>query len=312
MRVVADVAGFVHTLGDQSVFGLLVEDSISENGRRDLRVGGSSNESSGGTDAADPRMWGGVAVAVLLVWAWLDHNAWFAALAPYGLTTEGTRTAGDRTNSQWGPVSENHYGTGDYHVNGLGWFTLAVVLAGAVAVACCAWSGMNVMRWRAGRGTGAIPTIPVVALAVVAAVTVFIVVFFLFGSDRRLSWHVLAAVVGMVLGAVAWFAVMFFTMMPADYWRITQGFAGRADQVLGHGHPSAGRVTAWQWEVGDEGQRWPAHLVAVTGPGWQHKPSELDELNRYAREFGWPPYSWRYDPMAKRITGTARPDTEFF
>ena len=83
--------------------------------------------------------------------------------------------------------------------------------------------------------------------------------------------------------------------------------------MLGHGHPGAGRVRAQQWHVsvvGSGSRRWPATLVAVTGPGWQHKPSELDELNRYAREFGWPPYEWRYDPMRKNITGTARPDVE--
>ena len=60
----------------------------------------------------------------------------------------------------------------------------------------------------------------------------------------------------------------------------------------------------------DASRRWPVKLVAATGPGWQHKPSELDELNRYAREFGWPPYQWGYDPMRKTITGSARPDVE--
>ena len=106
---------------------------------------------------------------------------------------------------------------------------------------------------------------------------------------------------------------MVYAMLPAEHWRLAQAFAGRAEQVLGHGHPGVGRVKVCGWHaeiVEDRARYWPGKLVAAAGPGWQHKPSELDELNRYAREFGWPPYEWRYDPMQKYVTGTARPDVE--
>jgi len=105
---------------------------------------------------------------------------------------------------------------------------------------------------------------------------------------------------------VAWFAVMLFAMTPAEQWRTTQAFAGRADGVLGHGHPGAGRVRAMGWKVSADGsRRWPTRLVCRTGPGWQDTPSEQAALNRYARQAGWPTCTWTYDLMRKQVTGTA-------
>ena len=272
-----------------------------------------NDSTSGGNQTENAAPWIAAAVGLLGWGAWADRNHWYAKLAPYGLTSEDTRTAyggyGDDPFRR--QVAETTYGTGHFHINAAGWVVIAIVVVGLVAGLWCVLAAAGVARWWASHGTGAVPKIPVPALAVLAAAAVFVTVLVLVGRQSSAAAHMIVFMVGVFLGVAAWWVVMITGMMPAEYWRTTQAFAGRADQVLGHGHPGAGRVRAQQWQVSaDASRRWPAKLVAVTGPGWQHKPSELDELNRYAREFGWPPYEWRYDPMRKRITGSARPDVE--
>ena len=259
-----------------------------------------------GTNTENP-VWIVGGVGLLGLAAWVNRNDWYASLAPYGLTTEDTPSV----YGGYGQVVETAYGTGHFQINAAGWAAIAIVAVGLVAELWCVLAAAGVARWWASHGTGAVPKIPVPALAVFAAAAVFVTVLVLVGRQSSAAAHMIVFMVGVFLGVAAWWVVMIVGMMPGEYWRTTQAFAGRADQVLGHGHPGAGRVRAQQWQVSaDACRRWPAKLVAVTGPGWQHKPSELDELNRYAREFGWPPYQWRYDPMCKRITGSARPDVE--
>lgn len=275
---------------------------------------------SGGRGEENPWLWIG-GLAVLMGWgAWADRDRWYAGLAPYGLTTEETRSGyGGGYGSAYGgdpfggQVAATSYGTGHFHLNPVGWLTIAVLVVGLVAGLWCVLAGVRVVRWHAGRGAGAVPKIPVPAAACAAAVAGFITVMAVIGRQSSAIGHMLVFMTAAVVAVAAWFAVMIAAMTRADDWRLTQAFAGRAEQVLGHGHPSVGRVKAPQWRVevvGNGVRRWPATLVAAAGPGWQHKPSELDELNRYAREFGWPPYEWRYDPMGKKVTGTARPDVE--
>ncbi|BDE17436.1 hypothetical protein MKCMC460_62960 (plasmid) [Mycobacterium sp. 20KCMC460] len=276
-------------------------------------------------DAGEENPWPWIAILVVVIgWgAWVNRNSWYAKLAPYGLTTEDTRTGygGGHGGGAYGgdPFGQGSsaagvgYGTGHFHINLMGWFAIVVLAAGVVAGLWCVLAAVNVSRWHAERGTRAIPKIPVSAAAIVVAAAVFVAVLMLIGRQSNPGARGLVFVGGAGLAVGAWFVVMIYASMPAHYWRLTQAFAGRAEQVLGHGHPGAGRVKAAQWKVeivGDGSRRWPATLVAAAGPGWQHKPSELDELNRYAREFGWPPYEWRYDPMCKSVTGTARPDVE--
>lgn len=235
----------------------------------------------------------------------------YVALAPYGLTTEDTRSVP----SVYGGT-ETSYGTGHFQINPAGWLTLGIAVVGLVALLWCVVAAVNVTRWRSDHGIGAVPKLPVPALAAFIAASVFLVVLFWLGRSESTTVHMMVFMLGMFVGVCAGLAVMTFASMRADYWRKVQAFAGRADQVLGHGHPDAGRVKApfkvWQVRISEDGRdrRWPGKLVAVTGPGWKHRPSELDELNRYARSFGWPPYEWTGDAMSKRITGTARPDVE--
>jgi|GEM_PF-5086381 len=284
----------------------------------------STDRSTASKEAGQENPWGWVAILVVVIgWgAWANRNSWYAKLAPYGLSTEDTRSGyGGGYGSAYGGdpfggapgIASTSYGTGHFHINPIGWFTIVVLAAGLVAGLWCVLAAVNVARWHAERGTRAIPTIPVPAAAIVAAVAVFITVLVLIGRQSNPGVRGLVFVGGAGLAVAAGFAVMIYASMPAHYWRLTQAFAGRAEQVLGHGHPGVGRVKASQWKVqivGDGSRRWPATLAAAAGPGWQHKPCELDELNRYAREFGWPPYEWRYDPMRKSVTGTARPDVE--
>ena len=282
-------------------------------------MGAKSNGESNATGAENPWPWIAGAAALIGWAAWADRNSWYAKLAPYGLTTEETRTSyngygggygADPFGRQLAPAS---YGTGQFHINPVGWVTIGIVAVGLVAVLWCVVAGVGVVRWHAARGTGAIPKIPVPAAAVVVAVAVFVTVLALIGRQSNPGVRALVFIGAAALGVVAWFVVMVYAMLPAEHWRLAQAFAGRAEQVLGHGHPGVGRVKVCGWHaelVEDRARYWPVKLVAAAGPGWQHKPSELDELNRYAREFGWPPYEWRYDPMRKHVTGTARPDVE--
>lgn len=281
----------------------------------------SAKSSGAGNETGAENPWPWIAgLAALIGWGvWADRNSWYAKLAPYGLTTEETRTSYSGYGNAYGDgpfrgqLAQTSYGTGQFHINPAGWVTIGIVAVGLVAGLWCAAAGVGVARWHAARGTRAIPTIPVPAAAVVTAVAVFVTVVALIGRQSSATGHMLVFTVAAFLAALAWLAVMVYAMPPAQRWRLTQAFAGRAEQVLGHGHPGVGRVKAsgWQAEIVENRARyWPGKLVAAAGPGWQHKPSELDELNRYAREFGWPPYEWRYDPMRKHVTGTARPDVE--
>ena len=248
---------------------------------------------SGDTDA----LWiaGGVGLCGVAVWG--SRDSWYAKLAPYGLTAQDTEA---RPVDPWSGATRL-VGTGHYHLSALGWLTIVIGLAGLVAALWCVAAGVNVGRWHASHGTRAVPQIPVPAAAVVAAVAVFAIMLALTGRHR-----VLFMAVGPFLAAAAFFAVMVYASMPAWQWRQTQAFAGQADQVLGHGHPGTRRVRATAWAVSQDGsRRWPGRVVARTGPGWQHKPAETAQMNRYARQFGWPPYDWTYDPMYKRVVGVA-------
>lgn len=270
----------------------------------------SSSDSETGSENPGPWIAGIVGVVGFAAWNARGEGL-YAALAPYGLTTEDTQT----TTSGYGGT-ETSYGTGHFQINPAGWLTLGIAVVGLVALLWCVVSAVNVTRWQSDHGTGAVPKLPVPALAAFSAATVFLVLLFWLGRSESTTAHMVVFMLAMFVAVCAGLAVMTFASMRADYWRQVQAFAGRADQVLGHGHPGAGRIKApfkvWQVQISGEGRtrRWPGKLVAVTGPGWQHKPSELDELNRYARSFGWPPYEWTYDAMTKRITGIARPDVE--
>ncbi|ORB60661.1 hypothetical protein [Mycolicibacterium tusciae] len=227
--------------------------------------------------------------------AWTNRFAVLAALTPYGLT-EANRTPfhGDpfrpEVITDWRPAA-------GWHLTASGWVALAVVTTGLLGLivgvgAVAAW----VRWWRRG-GTDEVPPIPAAAVAAVAAAAGLAVA--LFFVPGRLWLAVLAAA---VLAAAAWRR----TATVGRRYRLATTFAGRADQVLGHGHPGPGRVRARGWRVDDEhGGEYPAKIEATCGPGWQHAPSELAALGHYAYELGWPGYEWRYDPMRKRVTGLA-------
>jgi hypothetical protein len=178
-----------------------------------------------------------------------------------------------------------------------GWVTVAVALAGVAAALMCAQAYFGVSRWRDGGGTSAVPKIPVRAAAVAAFALTFVVLLVVIGRHQ-----VLFGGIGPLLAGAAFAVVGRYGSRAAQHWRLTQAFAARADQVIGHGHPGTGRVRASAWDDRIPG---PRRLVIDTGPGWQHKPAELFELNRIARQFGWPEYDWSYDPMTKKLTGTA-------
>jgi hypothetical protein len=263
----------------------------------------SSTASSGSQTTEDP--WLGIVGLVGLVGlgAWVDRNHWLAKLAPYGLTTEETRL------SYSGYGSETSYGTGHFHINPMGWFTVIVLAVGLVAGLWCvfavaAWSG-----WAASGGRRAVPKIPVPAPATATAVMVFVGLLLLFGRQSSAAGHMIVTVLADAVAACVFFAVLTFGTDPAARFRRVQAFAARADQVLGHGHPGVLRVktpvfSGWDADA-EHQQSWPARLVCRAGPGWQHKPAEHAELNRYARECGWPTYTWSYDLMTKQVIGTA-------
>lgn len=278
----------------------------------------SSSGASGGDDAAGPLV-AGAGVLVIGGGIWASRGAWYGALAPYGLATEDTKSAtsgyGYGSNDPWGRttgVAETTYGTGHFHINPFGWAVLALFVAFLAALLWCVGSGLAWSRWHSSGGTRAIPKIPVPVGAYAAGFAAFTVVMLLIGRRESAAGHALVAMIALGVGVAAFFAVMIYCMYPAERFRRVQAYAARADQVLGHGHPGALRVKTpvfSGWDGNDDHSRiWPVALTASTGPGWQHKPSETAELNRYAREFGWPPFEWRYDPMRKRITGAARPD----
>ncbi len=237
------------------------------------------------------RLWLVGGVAALGVVAWAKRGDVLAAGVPYGLA-EAKRTPfhGDWQRPDvvtgWRPAP-------GWHVTTQGWVALAVLAVGAVGLLVCVAAGAAWVRWQRGGGVEAVPPIPAGAAAMVVGSAVF-AAGLIFVPDRIWLSVLVAAVVG---AAVGWWA-----SVAGGRWRRVAGFAGRADQVLGHGHPGTGRVRVRGWRR-DEGGPFPARIEAVCGPGWQHAPGELAELGRYAREVGWPAYDWGYDALRKRVTG---------
>lgn len=116
----------------------------------------------------------------------------------------------------------------------MGWLTVVVLVAGLVAGLWCVLAAVEVARWHAERGTRAIPSILVPAAAVGTAVAVFVTVLVLIGRQSSASGHMVVFMVAVFSAVLAWFVVMIYAMMPpARRWRLTQAFAGRAEQVLG-------------------------------------------------------------------------------
>lgn len=279
----------------------------------------SNDDNKGGDDAA------GVLAAVVAVpmvggAIWAARGNWYGAVAPYGMATEDTTTTSGygygsgnnpfRRDYGSSGAAETTYGTGHFHINPFGWAVIAAtvvaLVAGLVLIGyLTSWYG-----WKESGGTKPIPRIPVPVAAYVAAMIAFWLVMLLIGRRESTAGHFIVGLLAIGAACGAGWAVWNYCTGSAQRFRAVQAFAARADQVLGHGHPGALRVktpvfSGWD---GSGGRSWPQQLVCATGPGWQQKPSETAEINRYAREFGWPPYEWRYDPMRKRAVGTARPD----
>lgn len=236
----------------------------------------------------------GAAALMMGFAAWTNRHAVLAALAPYGLT-EANRTPfhGDpfrpEVVTDWRPAA-------GWHLTVSGWVALTVMVAGLLGLIVGVAAAVTWMRWWRRGGTDEVPPIPAAAAAAIsAAAGLAAALMFVPG---RLWLAVLAAA---VLAAAAWR----WTATAGRRYRIATTFAGRADQVLGHGHPGPGRVRARGWRRDDEDGDYPATIVATCGPGWQHVPGELAELSRYAREVGWPHYDWRYDAMRRQVTGSA-------
>jgi len=246
------------------------------------------------TDA--DRLWMALAVAVLGVAAWVNRSVVMAAAVPYGLA-EANRTPfhGDPFNPDavtgWRPAP-------GWHLTTAGWVAAAVIAAGLLGLVVCVAAAVAWRRgWRKG-GVEAVPMIPAAAAAVLLGAAAFVVGLIL--APGRL-W--LPGLVAVLVVAVSWSWIS----TAGRRQRSVMAFAGRADQVLGHGHPAPGRVRARGWRRDEHGHH-PAKIDATCGPGWQHAPGELAELSRYAREVGWPGYEWRYDPMRKRVTGGVAAD----
>ncbi|GAT06202.1 uncharacterized protein RMCFA_6313 [Mycolicibacterium fortuitum subsp. acetamidolyticum] len=237
------------------------------------------------------RLWIALAVAVLAVAAWANRSAVLAAVVPYGLAAPNrTPFHGDPFNPEavtgWRPAP-------GWHLTTAGWIAAAVLAVGAVGLVVCVIAAAAWVRWWRRGGVDAVPIVPATAAVAVLGAAAFGVVLVLVSR----LW--LAGLVAAVVVAAAWPGLS----AAARRQRTVMAFAGRADQVLGHGHPAPGRVRARRWRR-DDGGPYPAEIDATCGPGWQHAPGELAELSRYAREVGWPGYEWRYDPMRKRVTGT--------
>jgi hypothetical protein len=242
-------------------------------------------------------LWIVVPVVLLAAVAWAKRNTFYAMLAPYGLTeTDGGTVV---RNDYAGTYLDRGVSTVEphYQLSMFGWGTVAVALAGVAAVLMCVQAYFGVSRWRDGGGTSAVPKIPVRAAAVAAFALTFVALLVAIGRHQ-----VLFGGIGPLLAGAVFAVVGRYGSSAARHWRLTQAFAARADQVIGHGHPGTRRVRASAWDDRIPG---PRKLVIDTGPGWQNKPAELSELNRIARQFGWLEYDWSYDPITKKLTGTA-------
>ncbi|KPG26219.1 hypothetical protein [Mycobacteroides immunogenum] len=258
---------------------------------------------AGGDADWRPRVIGGCLVIAGAIYA--TRGSWYGYLAPYGLASEDVV-----------PGVNGETGTGHFQINATGWLAIGITTVGLVGMLWCAMAAISVRRWRAEHGAGPVPALPVTALAVAAAAATFLAVLVLAGPRSSAAAHNVVSVLGLFAAGAAFVAVPSYVSEPATSWRQVQAFAGRVDGLLGHRHPAVGRVRAplmaWQVRVCSDGhkRRWPGKLVVDCGPRWQHTSSELVELNRQARSFGWPVYEWTYDAMTKRLTGTACVNTE--
>ncbi|MDX1887880.1 hypothetical protein [Mycolicibacterium sp. 120270] len=251
------------------------------------------DDSRSDDDLDTDRLWIGGGVLILGAAAWMSRHTVMAAAVPYGLTAPNrTPFHGDpfrpEAITDWRPAP-------GWHLTASGWVAVVVVAAGLLGVLVAAAAAAAWVRWWRRGGIDEVPPIPAAAAAVIAAAAGF-------GAATRYApgrlW--LAVLAALAVGAAAGW----WTAVAGGRYRRATTFAGRADQVLGHGHPGPGRVRTHAWKRDDHG-RYPATIEATCGPGWQYAAGELAELSRYAREIGWPEYDWRYDPMRRRVTGSA-------
>lgn len=262
----------------------------------------STNTGDGDTIADDHRLWIAVAAAALVVVpvlaAWTNRYAVAAAAVPYGLTAPNrTPFHGDPFNPDavtgWRPAP-------GWHLTAPGWVAVAVLAGGVLGLVVCVAAAAAWVRWWRRGGVEAVPPIPAAAAAVALGAAALVAALVVVSGPL---WF--AGLVAAIVAGVAWRAIS----VTARRHRSVMAFGGRADQVLGHGHPAPGRIQTRSWRR-DEHGNYPAKIEATCGPGWQHTPGELAELNRYAREIGWPVYEWRYDPMRKRVTGLSGAETQ--
>ncbi|MBN7314878.1 hypothetical protein [Mycobacteroides abscessus] len=280
------------------------------------------NNSNSGDDAA------GVLAAVVAVpmvggAIWAARGNWYGVLAPYGMATEDTTTTRSgygygRGNDPWGRTTdwdgsgaETIYGTGHFHINPFGWAIIAATVFALVAALVLAGYAASWYWWRDCGGTKPIPKIPVQVAAYVAGLAAFWLVMLLIGRRESAFGHTVVALLALGAAAAAGWATWTYGAVPARRFRVVRAFEGLAAQVLGHtGNPIAGAVKAFGWTTAassPNAREWPSTLTAVVGPGWSDTPTEHAGLNRAARQMGWPSYQWSYDPMRKRVVGTANP-----
>lgn len=277
------------------------------------------NNSSDGNDAA------GVLAAVVAVpmvggAIWAARGNWYGVLAPYGLATEDTTTArsgygygsGDNPfrRDYYGSsgAAETTYGTGHFHINPFGWAIIAATVFALVAALVAVGYATSWAGWKQSGGTKPIPRIPVQVAAYVAGTVAFWLVMLLIGRRDSTAGHFIVGVLALVAATGAGWATWTYGGIPARRFRVVRAFEGLAAQVLGHtGNPIAGAVKAFDWITDTRGREWPKTVTAVVGPGWSDTPTEHAGLNRAARQMGWPSYQWSYDPMRKRVVGTAVP-----
>lgn len=272
--------------GRDERMALMRDDTSRQRGGRSAH----DDDHSSDTD----RLWlaGGAGMVGLAAWA--KRDVVVAAGAPYGLSAPN-RVA------EYGDYSQPWTVTGwrtvpGYHITAEGWVTLGAVLAVVVAALVCVGAAVRWSRWRRDGGIEAVPAVPVVAAAVLAAAALLVAAM-LVHLPFPVAWG-LASVCGVIAGLLVsgW----------GRRYRLVAAFAGRAEQVLGHGQPGRARLRARAWRHYDDGGQYPGTIEATTGPGWQHTPAEMAALGRYTTEMGWPAgYQWRHDPLSKELTGTA-------
>ncbi len=229
----------------------------------------------------------GLGTAAAAAWGWWQSGSLVAGLAAYGLIDPAGR-----------PTP-------------LGVVLAVVAVFGTVAGAQAVSAGFAWARHRRAGGTTAVPPIPVAAGALAGATVIAGAAFAAFGRGG-MGWWVIA----LPAFALAWAAAV-CGRAPARRFRAVCAYAARAEQVLGHGALDRGRdqhgrrqrrrvrIPVTGWGRDDDGIEYPPRITADVGVGYQHKPGELGELCRYAREFGWPAYTWAHDPITKTITGAA-------